>query len=266
MVSVVINYCSNEKAFIKALLTECGRFSDDIVVSYGSHLYDGTREDKEHIDSCKLAFPNVVFVEYTVDKAMNLYEQRGVKNRPTAYWHNLARWTGLRALKKHEWVFIIDADEIPEGRLVSAWLEKAWLLLKEEECYKIANFWYFKDPTNQSTTLEDSVLLIHYKHCTEDNIFGDNERDHLIPSSGCKLVRQVRGLGGAVLFHHYSFVRSRSQLEHKMKNWAHANDLFKDANVNAIVDEIYKDDEKVRDIVHGYSYVKVYNKFGIKLE
>ena len=169
----------------------------------------------------------------------------------------------MQALKKKEWVFILDCDEIPEGRLVKEWLEKALLVLKPSECYKIANYWYFKDPTNQSTTLEDSVLLIHHSHLTEANIFGDFERDHLIPASGCLLRRQVYGLQNAVLFHHYSWVRPRAALEHKIRTWGHSSDAqFLDPQ--KLIDHIFKDDN-VNDIVHRYSYNKVYNKFNIKL-
>ena len=264
MISVVINYCSNEKMFINPLLTECSKFSDDIVVSYGDHLYNGILEDMDHIHSLKIQYPYIQFVSYEVNLSLDLTKQKGVINRPTAFWHNRARWTGVKALKNKGWTFIIDADEIPEGRMVNDWLEKALLLLKDNECYKISTFWYFKDPTNQATTLEDSILLIHYKYLTEDNIFGDLERDYLIPASKCNLIRGVKGLNNAILWHHYSFVRTKEGLAHKLKNWGHNTDMFKNVNVDEIIKHIYHNDE-VNDIVHCYNYNKVYNKFNIKV-
>lgn len=260
--SVIINYCSNEKCFLDAILTQCAKFSDDIVVSYGSHYYDGTPEDAAHIDACKAKYPAVKFVEYAVDAAADMSKKRGVVARPTAYWHNLARWTGVQALTRREWVFVLDADEIPEGALVAKWWERAVHIIKPEECYKINNFWYFKLPIYQATSLEDSVLLIHASHLTEDNIFADFERDSLIQNSKCKLVRGVRGLSNAVMFHHYSFVRTRECLEKKMKVWAHCNDILKGANVEGMIQHIYKD-ANPNDIIHGYQYTTVYNKFGI---
>jgi hypothetical protein len=262
MASVIINYCSNERIFIDAILIECLKFSDDIVVSYGSHLYDGIQEDITHINEYKIKYPTIQFVEYNVDLTLNLNKQKGVVNRPTAYWHNLARFTGVKALKNKEWVFVIDCDEIPEGDNVKIWLVNALPLLKEEECYKIANYWYFKDPTNQSTTLEDSVLLIHYKHLTEDNIFGDWERDHLIPSSKCKLLRQVVGIDRKPMFHHYSWYRTKEGLKHKLITWGHSNDIFKDIDIDKVIEYIYHNDE-VNDILHGYTYNKVVNIFKI---
>lgn len=260
--SVVINYCGNEKIFLDALLRECSKFSDDIVVSYGSHLYDGTIEDLDHIKEYQTRFPNVQFVCYVVDKDLDLKKQKGVVARPTAFWHNMARWTGIRALKNKEWVFLIDADEIPEGDLVKEWLDQVMDVLNCSECYKIATHWYFKSPTNQSMQVEDSILLIHYKNLTEDNVFGDYERDHLIRASKCGLRRQVVNSRREIMWHHFSWVRSRDGLRHKVLNWGHREDVFKGVDVNALMEKIYKDDN-VNDIVHGYSYRKVDNKFNL---
>lgn len=259
--SIVINYCSNERVFLEPLLNQCSIFSNDIVVSYGSKLYDGSNEDEEHLIPYKQKFPWIQFVKYDVD--LTSTDKKGVKDRPTAYWHNLARWTGIQALKNKEWVFIIDADEIPDGHLVRIWLDKMEHKLSDDTCYKIATFWYFKDATNQSNTLEDSILLIHHKYLTEDNIFGDYERDHLIKASGCILKRQVRGLHGAILWNHYSWCRSKAGLIHKVRNWAHSNDLFKNVDAEQLVNYIFRNDE-VNDIVHGYTYTKVHNRFSIK--
>lgn len=260
--SVIINYCSNEKYFIDAMLTECLKFSTDVVVSYGSHLYDGTPEDTDHINSLVIKYPSVRFVCYTVDKAENLYLKKGVVHRPTAYWHNLARWTGAQALQQKEWVFILDSDEIPEGDKVRQWLNQ--VVLDKRYCYKLMNYWYFKYPTNQAITYEDSILLIHYEFLTENNIFGDWERDHLISASGCRLMRHLLGLDSTPMFHHFSFVRSKSGLQHKLKHWAHNSDAFKNVNVDQMIEYIYHNDE-VNDIVHNYKYNKVLNKFNIVL-
>jgi hypothetical protein len=257
-VSVVINYCSNENIFLRAVLTECQKFSNDIVVAYGSHLYDGTKEDADHILQYTKEFPDINFVEYNVDVSLENKDRAGVNNRPTAYWHNLARWTGIQSTKNKGWVFLIDCDEIPEGDRLSLFLKS--VLLDETKCYKFANYWYFKDTTNQATTFEDSVLCIHAKYTTRETIFGDWERDHTANSSGLQLQRMV--MSDRPLFHHYSWVRSKENLIHKITSWGHSNDIFKNANVDSLINFIYGDDN-VNDIVHGYNYIKVEPKFGI---
>jgi hypothetical protein len=259
-VSVVINYCSNERIFLDAILSESQKFSDDIVVSYGSHLYDGTKEDNLHIlDYCK-KFPSVKFVEYNVDISLETKYRTGVINRPTAYWHNLARWVGIQTIKKDRWVFLIDCDEIPQGERLSTFLYQT--KFDKDKCYKFANYWYFKEPENQSTTTEDSVLFIHSQHLNERTIFGDWERDYTINSCGLKLERMI--MDRSPFFHHFSWVRSKEGLRHKISSWAHSNDIFKNADVDSIIEFIYKDDN-VNDIVHRYNYTKVENIFNIKI-
>lgn len=263
LVSVVVSYSSNEKATIAPLLTESLKFTNDVVVSFGSHLLDGSLEDRQHMDGLAHDYPKVQFVEYSVDLSQNLSSQQGVHHRPTAFWHNLARWTGCQRLKNKQWVFVLDADEIPSGHLVHTWFQKAAKHLDKDHCYKMANYWYFKDPKYQATTLEDSVLLIHHKHLTKANIFGDDERDYLIAACQCHLQHSVKGSNDLVLWHHYSWVRSKKAMEHKIKHWAHADDTFKSVNATSIVDKIFADDE-VNDVVHKYHYLVVKNFFNIK--
>ena len=262
MVSVVINYCSNEKPFLDPLLKECRKFSNDIVVSYGSHLYDGTPEDHEYMDSCVTLYTDVKFVKYNVDVKMEISNMKGIRFRKNAYWHNLARYTGVQALEKKDWVFIIDADEIPDGDAVKEWLKS--VKLENDKCYKIATYWYFKSPTYQAQQLEDSILLIHYRYLTEDNIFADWERDSLIQLSGCQLVRTVKGVDDNILWSHFSWVRPREALLHKIKNWGHASDIFKNVNAEQIVEYIYHSDS-VNDIVHGYRYNVVPNRYNLSI-
>ena len=264
-ISVIISYSSNESIFIDALVTECEKFSDDIVISHGSHFYDGQPEDHTHMKECVNKYPQVQFVTYDVDTSISKELRKGCNTRPSAYWHNLSRWTAISALKKQGWVFVIDADEIPDGDLLKYWISKLDPSdLNPECCYKFACYWYFKSPQNRATTIEDSVLLIHRKHLTEDNVFGDDERDHLIRTSNTRLLRQVKDLQGRVMWHHFSFVRSKEGLITKISTWGHKDDIFKQVNPTLFVDYLFKDDN-VNDIVHNYQYITVDNKFNIDI-
>lgn len=260
-ISVIISYCSKERCFLQPMLEQCSKFSNDIVVTFGTHLYDGTVEDISQIQEMARTFPNVQFVEYVVGNKN--YNGMGVQHRKQAYWHNMARWTGIQHLRVHDWVLLLDCDEILEGDIFKMWFDKMerTSALHKTHSYKIANYWYFKDPTNRAKTLEDSVLLIHSKHLSKYNIFGDLERDYTIQQSETHLVRQVRGTKGEVMAHHFSWVRTRDGLSHKIKHWGHAND-FRDPD--KIINEIYKDDN-VNDVIHGYQYDKVSNLFNINM-
>ena len=262
--SVIISYSSLEQIFIKKLLDECLRFTDDIVVSYGDKLYNGEPEDEDFIENLKMEYPYVTFVKYIVDLDMPIEYRKGVQNRPTSYYHNLARWTAINALKNKEWVFVIDADEIPDGQLVQQWFERYKHSLHPFNAYKFANYWYYKEPTYRAKNIEDSVLLAHYSILSiEDNIFGDFERDHIIGNSGVHVIRQTT-LNYVPMWHHFSFVRTKKSLHKKLTSWAHIDDDFKHLNAIDIINHIYRTNQP-NDIIKRYDYNIVPNKFNIQI-
>lgn len=256
-VSVVINYCSNEKAFINACIEQCAKFASEILVSYGSKLYSGLDEDYAHIGQLQQQYPFVKFVQYRVDTSIDLKIQKGVVNRPHAYWHNLARWAGVHTLTLKEWVLFLDVDEIPDGERFLFWLQTHSL---SPDCtYKLANYWYFKKPTFQAKTWEDTAVLAHANLLNESAVFGDAERDQIFSISSSHKYRYVLGNDFKPLIHHYSWVRTPEQMLFKLKNWGHQTD-FK--NHEQMVGHVFKDDN-VNDIVHNYQYTKVHDFFNI---
>lgn len=265
MLGIVINFCSNEKAFLGPLLDQAALFSDHIVVCYGSHTYDGVKEDLEgYVLFQMYRHPGVRFIEFPVDMSADPSTLRGVVKRPTAYWCNLARWLGICAMPDAvDWVLFLDADEVPDGARVKAWLDTA-PSFKADHIYKLANYWYFKSVHNQAAVHEDSILLAHRAMLTEAAVFHDDERDGIIKVSAAPQERMVMGLDGAPMFHHFSWVRTRDGLLKKLKTWAHRDDIFKGVDAEALVAHIYRNDE-VNDIVHNYPYNRVANVFGIDI-
>ena len=258
-ISVIINYCSNEKAFLDACIEECAKFSNEIIVSYGSKLYSGVDEDYTHIKQKQAKYPFVQFVQYEVDTSIDLNAQKGVMQRPHAYWHNLARWEGVKNLSKNVWALFLDVDEIPDGNRFKYWANNHQL--DEFFCFKIANYWYFKNVINQAQTWEDTAVLIHSRHLTEENIFGDRERDHSVYNSKTKVHRYILGNDFQPLIHHYSWVRTPEQMLFKLKNWGHQTDFN---NHEAMVNHIFRNGD-VNDIVHNYEYISTENIFSIKI-
>lgn len=256
-VGVVVNYCSNESMFIDAVLSECQKFSGNIVVSFGSHLYDGSPEGFDaNLNRCKVQYPEVTFLEYQVDLQAPHHTLKGVVRRPTAYWCNLARWQGVEHLRnKVDYVLFLDADEVPEGEAFAKWFTINAPSLDTATVYKFGNYWYFKDPENQATTFEDSILMAPQTALKETIVFHDDERDAIFKFGGQRQRRMIMGLNDRPMFHHYSWVRSRAGLAKKMRTWAHRDDIFKGVDVDTIVNHIYRNNN-VNDIIHNYEYVK----------
>jgi hypothetical protein len=71
-VSVIVNYCSLEREFLPKVLAECAHFASEIVVSVGTHLYNGTPEDPEHLEALRAQHTGVRFAQYQVDAHIDL--------------------------------------------------------------------------------------------------------------------------------------------------------------------------------------------------
>lgn len=240
MLGIVINYCSNERRFIEACIEECTKVTEHIIISYGSHLYDGT---PEVFDTTLITrYPHVRFIKYEVDITLPNSKLEGVVRRPTAYWCNLARWQGIQAMPLHvDWIMFLDADEIPDGERLKQWMNTT--TLNSKSLYKLANYWYFKEVVNQAEVWEDSILLMPRWSLTRSSVFHDDERDGIIKVTGLPQNRMVVGTDGLPMIHHYSWVRSKEGLIKKLTTWAHRDDLFNGADAMGIAEYIYRNDE-----------------------
>ena len=259
---IVINYCSNERSFLLPLIQECMKITKHIAISYGDKLYDNTPEDSDVLlEYCKFKYPNIKFLQYNVDITKPPSELKGVIKRPTAYWCNLARWIGIAALRNEvDWFLFLDADEIPDGERMYSWFRDT--TLDKDYNYKLANYWYFKLPIHQATTHEDSILLVHKDQLTESSVFHDDERDGILKVSGLPQKRMVMGLDGKPMIHHYSWVRTKNGIATKLRTWAHRDDIFKNVDIEQIVQYIYRNND-VNDCVHNYTYNTVENIFKV---
>lgn len=257
-ISVVINYCTNEKYFLDACIENVQYFSNDIVVSYGSKLYDGTPENIKLINESRHKYPNVKFVEYKVDPSIDLNQQLGVISRPKAYWHNLARWTGFEKLNNKYWTLFLDVDEIPDGKKFLNFIQTKDL--EEDVIYKIANYWYYKFVNYQSVYWEDSAILLNTSDLKKENFFGDLERNHILSSSTINNVcRFATNTDGLPLIHHYSWVRTKRQLMFKLRNWGHASDI---SNGEKICDLMFSTSE-FNNVIKNHRYIYVQDYFNI---
>lgn len=262
--AIVINYCSNDRVFIDALLRECKTVqARQVIVSVGTHHFDMQPEDIRHIEDLARKHPWVRFILYPV-VAMEEYENP-LTSRKVAYWHNIARIQGCKQLVPEiEWVLFLDADEIPEGERFRDWYMTS-RPKNIQKIYKLANYWYFRDPIFQATKFEDSVMLVPRAACCYPILMHESERDGIPLMTGLECERDVvHPITSLPMFHHYSWVRTKDAMLKKVRTWAHKDDKNWEELIEA---EFMKqfDVSKDTDFVHGYSYVRVPNWFGIQL-
>jgi hypothetical protein len=238
-----------EKRFIRKMLTECKKITDDITVMHGTHLMNGDDED--------LPFITDVCNEFEVNRATVAW----TNFIPARTYHNSFRWYGLKESgTQHDMVLFLDADEIIDGDLFVQWWKANSRMLSQYPAYAFEAYWYFREPIYRATTTEHAGLLIHKKEITEQNIYNDMQRWGIAP-----LKPHVMAPGGIPMIHHYSWVRTKEEMIIKIRNWGdkHVTLACGKAAMGCISDvhESFETpiDENFRDFVHGYSFTTVSN-------
>ncbi len=243
MISVVINYCSNDERFIRTSLNNLLKITDDIIIPISSHFYDGSSEDLASIKELSLEYPTVNFKVYEWDNT-----------KYPRYWHNYSRLYGTQFCK-YDWVLYLDADEIVEHKPFLKFINTE---LKDHDTYKLACYWYFREPIYQSTEWEDTPVLVR-KNLVYIDLYAKNaERDQLYIIQNAKKRKMVT-LDNKPFIHHFSWVRTKEAMLKKVKTWGHRNDKDWESCVN----EEFSRSFNGSDFIHGYTYKIVENKFNL---
>lgn len=259
-ISTVINFCSNESRFIKATLEQALIFSQQVIVAVCDHFFDGTPENRPLLEEIYAAFPDCLFVEYPY-LPHKIPKRMWKKVDRAHFWHSFSRLVGFSVLDEGvEMVLFLDADEVPEGKKFAEWLDCSDY--RHHTALKLANYWYFREPTNQALRFEDSVVLVQKRSLESDILLHQDERDAIYNLLPGPKRRHVAGPDGEPMFHHYSWVRTQDEMLKKVKAWGHKGDR----DWTALVNEEFSAPFRGTDFIHGYSYKIVKPSFDIQFE
>jgi len=274
--SIIINYCSKDKAFIYINIEECLKITYNIIVSCGNKLFDGENEDLNHLQSLQEKYPLIKVLIFDV----NLNEYNPLNYRKNAYFPNKARLLGYKEAKKiydTNWYLFIDVDEIPDAEI---FLKNIQRFDDPNITYKFFTFTYFREPIYLSNFMESLVLLCHKNNITNKSLMhpmertfyiSNNERmdNSIIININHKVVDVLDINSNQPIFHHFSWVRSKENMIKKIRGWSHRDDkdwisiieeeFTHDFN---FTDFVYKEKEKLYNMKIEYKIVD--NKFNIK--
>ncbi|HSX27142.1 MAG TPA: hypothetical protein VLE89_09090 [Chlamydiales bacterium] len=259
-IAAIVNFCSNERRFIKSCLEQCQIFSRQVIVSVCDHFFDGTAENRALLEEIYGAFPGCLFVEYP-------YIPEAIPKRiwkmidPAHFWHSLSRLAGFSFLDDDiEAVLFLDADEVPDGKRFAEWLDCSDY--HGHMTLKMANYWYFREPQYQALRWEDSVVLAQRRAINPDLLLRREERDAIYDLLPGPKRRHVIGINGEPMFHHYSWVRTPEEMLKKVCAWGHRGDK----NWVDLVQKEFSGPFRGTDFIHGYNYKTVEALFDIRLD
>lgn len=237
-IGTIVLATSDDIQFLYTLIDQSLIFSSQVVISFGSHFYNNEPENEDVITELEQKYENrVSVVRYNIREDSVLDSSVS----PDNYWHCHGRWIAINKLKPDiEYVFLLYADEIPDGEDILNWLKMT--PYKTYDCVKFANYLYHREAICRSKRIEDSIVFIKKEHldtpyltmqtlertATYDLCPG-NKRRRVLSHSTSKHP-------WSPMFHHYSWVRTYKQMLRKVRSWGHKRDL----DWESLVDDEFK--------------------------
>ncbi len=246
--ATIINFCTLDYPFLPHLLKEAKKFSSSIYVVLADHLFNGRKEDIQDIWSIAAEFSDVSFILFPYLHKPIFW--RGLSLETTAHmWHNVNRLVGFHHLSDEiDYVFFLDADEIPEGDNLRTLL--SYYPYEKYDCIKFACYWYFRKPIFQATVYETSPLMAKKSVLTRKLIMQKYERTGMFVYAKGEKIEGVLGENVKPVLHHYSWVRTKEEMLEKVRSWGHKHNK----DWESLIHEEFSSEFQGKDFVHGYSF------------
>jgi hypothetical protein len=186
-------------------------------------------------------------LEFTYDPENNrLYPKN------PQFWANLSRMIGWYfADPKSDYLLFLDCDEILDPSRFLPWLHSG--AYREWEAMQLACYWYFFKETWQSVRWDDTPVLVNRSSISVDKLFGLLERGEFYTQCLGSKARNVMGLDGLPMIHHYSWVRNKEQMMRKVCSWTHRNER----DWAELVEKEFIAPFRGKDFVHGSALQEV---------
>jgi len=232
-ITTIINYCTNDIDFITQNVRQAAKFSQQIIVPYCDHFYNGSPENQKIINLSIKQNPQAKFIKFKYNPHATRTLWRGWQFILRSlglgsvwgpqYWICFARQLGYQAINTPvEYVLFLDADEVIDGRKFLQWLNTKQY--KKFNALKPANYWYWRSPYYQATVWEDSPLIAKYTNLKNAVFFDHDERNTTYNSITGPKTRMVLGLDQKPMIHHYGWAKPKKNLLKKVQTWGHTKD------------------------------------------
>jgi hypothetical protein len=239
--STIINYCTSDYRFIKTCIDAVLPFSNQVIVPIADHTFDGQPENNDLVNRS---------IEENLNA--NFYYYEWTPGNSPRYWHNISRMVGMNQLSEDtDWVLFLDSDEIVETELFSKFIKNELTM----DSYKIANYWYFREPIYRAKAIEDSAVLVRKELINIDPYNPYIEREQLCNNNNQRNTLQ----DNSPMIHHYSWVRTKEQMLKKVNSWGHKTDT----DWISLIEEEFSRTFNGKCFVNNYEFETVENKYNL---
>ena len=259
-VATIINFCTIEARFLEACIKQCRLFSRQIIIPVCDHFFNGVPENAGLLQQIYASFPDCLFIEYPF-AAKRIPKSVFEEVTPSHFWHCVSRLIGTRFLEDGiEMVLFLDADELPDGQKFLQWMDVSDCA--HHSVLKLANYWYFREPRYQSLRWEDSIVMAQRRTLNSSILLHESERDAIYNFLPGPKRRAVTGSDGQPMFHHFSWVRTKEEMQNKVHAWGHRDDR----DWEKLVEKEFSAPFSGKDFIHGYSFRECIPLFQISME
>ncbi len=252
--AIIVNFCTHDYRFFKRCV-EALSFSDQIIAPVCDHFFNGERENFGLIESLYQDYPQIDFIEFAYDPERLYGTPRSLLPQSPEWgphWHNSGRLVGYYFLHESiDTVLFCDVDELVDATKFEEWLKNFDVMAYD--ALRFATYWYFREAAFQAITFPDGPLLVKKSCLSPDLILNEDERQGLFFQLKGNKQRLVVGNDGCPMVHHYSWVRTKEELQQKASRWAH----HWERDWQQLIDQEYAQEFQQRDFVRQYEYRKV---------
>lgn len=260
-IATIINFCTNDFRLLKACVEGVRPFSHRIILSVCDHFFDGTEENYALVEEAFRLCSDCLCIEYP------FYREQSYR-RFTPYfpehpywrheWPNAGRWIAYYFVPEAiDYILFLDVDEIVDAKRFMHWIEGTDIL--SYVAVRLSAHWYFREAKYRATSCDDISLLVAKKALHPEYIWSVDERMGIFDSiSGPgKKARDVKGLDKTPLVDHYSWVRTKEELQKKFNAWSH----HWERPWQDLLESEYAKPFQGQDFIRRYTYTEIEPRF-----
>lgn len=216
-IATIINYSSNDYRFLDECIKRVRPFSQKIIVAVCDHFFNGDKESREMLHRSYFEHPDCTFVEYQFGEPYGMSPPVCGKEGMERYWRNTSRYVGYHFVEDAEFALFLDAAEICDTRRFIDWLEYSAYRLSA--AFQFPGYFYFLRPEYQCQVFFGSMVMVRCDQLGPEMVLSPEGREGIFQAVSGEKEEGTLALDGEPLFHHYSWVRSKSELHKKVKTW-----------------------------------------------